>query len=350
MKIALRILLASLALPALPVLNNSLSAQPFGHPKRTIIFSPVNSGMLLFLKEQGGIYYNLSDSGMMQHSTISNIHNDTVWFDGKHCQVKNIEQIGFATQAPSFQMMQTGHSSIQCIYSRKDSSRWHIFYPPDSIYKNKFTYDDYLHRVKGFLHREKADKINNPLVYNNILKINLMKLFHLEFAVAYEFRMAKNVSFEIETGYLIGVRSADASYQFNYPLYNYNGFTFLAYPKIYLGSIAYLGITCQYRHLWFNGVRTYYPDDGSGGGYLQDQVRNDIGGALRFGLEKRYGRFIVDWYVGGGVKFVYIDQVLYGFYEYHDSNEYVPYPTPRTGYATKLEPIINFGIKIGAGF
>ena len=57
----------------------------------------------------------------------------------------------------------------------------------------------------------------------------------------------------------------------------------------------------MYRYLWFDQVRTGWPEGGGSSSYLQDQVRHDFGGSLRLGFMRRFDQMVIDWYVGGGL-------------------------------------------------
>ncbi|MEI7727896.1 MAG: hypothetical protein WCK09_22505, partial [Bacteroidota bacterium] len=102
------------------------------------------------------------------------------------------------------------------------------------------------------------------------------------------------------------------------------------------------------------GIRTDWPDKGgSGNGKLQDQYRNDLGLSIRIGIMKRYGTFVVDYYFGGGVKYIMVHQLVYGSYYYHDSGQmhwYNEDHSPIVTDQTLLGLVINLGIKIGFAF
>jgi hypothetical protein len=283
------------------------------------------------------------------------IHLDSIYIFNTGYRIQEINRIGFHNIAlphhSPFSKTTDFDPAEKWIYSAEDSASWHVFYPPDSLYHHQFGFNSYLHRIKRFVHNEKMDKYCNPFRYGNFLKINIAKLIHLEFAIAYERRIGKKLSWETEAGYQVGVRNADAHYMFNYPLYNYNGFTVLTYPKYYcINSRTYIGLAFLYKYLYFTQVRTGFQDTGGEGGSLQDQFRDDYGLSVRIGMTKRFGNFILDLYGGLGYKYVTIHQVIYGYYLYHDSSQYHAYDTPEIYNETLYMPIVNFGIKIGFGF
>ena len=158
----------------------------------------------------------------------------------------------------------------------------------------------------------------------------------------------------METGIEIGIRSADASYFINYPLWNYNGFSFLTFPKFYIVSPrTYLSCVVLYKYLYFNGVRTGFLGGSAEGGDLQDQYRSDYGLSIRIGTMKRFGSFVLDLYAGLGCKYVSVHQLIYGSYEYHDSGTLHwlnPEHTPKIADKGVYMPIVNFGLSLGLGF
>jgi hypothetical protein len=193
-----------------------------------------------------------------------------------------------------------------------------------------------------------------PFLYNNFLKINISKLFHLEIAFSYERLINKKFTWETEVSAIFGVTSADAHYTINYPLYNYSGFSVTSDPKFYIiNSRTYLAPVFMYRYLWVLGMRTSWPDKGGNSSTLQDQYRNDFGLSLRIGVMKRYGKFVFDYYVGGGIKYILLHQLVYGSYYYHDSSTMYWFNadhSANTDDRRLFGPVINAGIKIGLAF
>jgi hypothetical protein len=100
-------------------------------------------------------------------------------------------------------------------------------------------------------------------------------------------------------------------------------------------------------------MRTDWPDNNSANGELQDQYRNDLGLSLRIGTMRCYGKTVVDWYIGGGIKYSMVHQIVYGRYLYHDSNAmywFHPDHSADVDDHFLFQPVINFGIKIGRAF
>ncbi len=274
------------------------------------------------------------------------------------------------------------------------SSAQQLICPPDSVYRNSWSYQLY---VKGLIYEAKKARnqernplieTRNPLIgnaaiqydsgysasdtgnllsnvkaftgktpqvrhYNNFLKWNITKLAHLEVAFSYERLITETLTWETELSAIFGVQSADAHYQIPQPLYNYNGFSVTTYPKLFLiNSTTYFGAVFMYRYLWANDIRTGWPDQYESG-LLQDQYRNDFGISLRIGIMRRYGSFVVDYYFGGGVKYITLHQLVYGYYQYHDSGSmrwYHEDHSPDVYDKALLGLVLNLGIKIGLAF
>jgi predicted methyltransferase len=107
----------------------------------------------------------------------------------------------------------------------------------------------------------------------------------------------------------------------------------------------------MYRNLWFKDQQFAWPDD-SQNVHLQDQYRNDFGLSLRFGGMRRYGRFVIDYYIGGGFKTVILRQSNYGMYD--DFDNIIIYNNPDHSAdvtnTTRIGLVLNLGIKIGGAF
>ena len=337
-------------------------------------------------------------SGKEISGRVASIHADTIFFSDSFVRVPEIKRLVF-NNVPEMPSMPGPfpHPNRQTEFAYvAGSSAQQINCPPDSVYKNRWTYQLY---VKGLIYEAKRARnqerspfkeSTNPLIsrnnttadtsyrvsdtgnllsnakampaknhdtrhYNNFLKWNVTKVAHLEIAFSYERLIAKNITWETELSAIFGVQSADAYYQIPQPLYNYNGFSVTTYPKYYVISpTAYLGVVFMYKYLWATGIRTDWPDKGgSGNGKLQDQYRNDLGLSIRIGIMKRYGTFVVDYYFGGGVKYIMVHQLVYGSYYYHDSGQmhwYNEDHSPIVTDQTLLGLVINLGIKIGFAF
>lgn len=119
-----------------------------------------------------------------------------------------------------------------------------------------------------------------------------------------------------------------------------------------LGS-RYSVLSNRYSVLWVNGMLTNWPDGDYEGSELHDQKRNDFGLSFRIGYMKRYGKFVVDWYAGAGIKYILLHQVVYGYYPYHDSSNLMWFNQDHSPdvYNKQLwGPVFNVGVKMGFAF
>ena len=293
-------------------------------------------------------------SGAFLSGIVRSVRGDTIFFGDTLFRVPDIDTLFFhrgpSPRGPSaFTLSPNAGRRIAYVAGSPD---WQIIYPPDSVYYNLGTFHIYYSRLAHQAKQERHEK-RYPLLYSNFLKFNMTKLFHLELAFSYERLISKNFTWETELSAIFGVASANAYYTINYPLFNYDGFSVTTYPKFYIiNSRTYLGPVFMYRYLWFLGVRTGWPD-GGGNGELQDQYRNDFGLSLRVGFMKRYGKFVIDYYVGAGVKYILLRQLVYGSYLYHDSSQMHwnnEDHSPDVYNQHLFGPVINAGIKLGFAF
>jgi len=292
----------------------------------------------------------LTTSGKSISGKVRLIKSDTIFFQNNLVSVPEIEKIYFQSRfafpdQPAYDSKRPAYQS--------GSPKFKIIVPPDSVYRKQRTYQSYLHMLNMTGKRERLATFN-PLVYKNFVKWNISKLVHLELAFSYERQIAKKITWETEISAILGIPSAEASYTIDYPLFNYSGFSVTTYPKFYImGPTFYLSPVLMYRNLWVKGMRTDWPERASANGLLQDQYRNDIGLSLRFGTMRRYGKTVVDWYIGGGIKYVYVHELVYAYYLYHDSNAMQwthPDHSADGNDRFLFQPVINLGIKIGRAF
>ena len=288
-------------------------------------------------------------SGAYFSGQVRKVRADTIFFQDTWLRVSDIDSLFFMQQRPGFDLHQNCSNRIAYVAGSPD---WQIICPPDSVYYNMGTYHIYYAHL-AHQATQKRHEATFPLLYRNFLKVNISKIFHLEMAFSYERMISKNFTWETEISAIFGVASADAYYTINYPFYNYSGFSVTSNPKFYIiNSRTYLAPVFMYRYLWAIGIRTDWPDKG-GNGELQDQYRNDFGLSLRIGVMKRYKKFVIDYYVGGGIKYIMLHQLVYGSYYYHDSETMRWYNvdhSPNVYDRYLFGPVINAGIKIGFAF
>ena len=328
------------------VISFTAESQPLRKGSHVILIRNINNARFLRINENSNISV-LTKSGKIIFGKIRLIKADTVFFHDTLVRVSDIDRLYYPLS--HFRPERTLLDDRRPAYVA--GSHWQIICPPDTVYRSSWNYMVYTHNLNTQARKARLALLN-PLVYKNFLKWNLSKLFHLELAISYERLITKNFTWETELSAIIGFRDAPAYYSINYPLYNYSGFSFTTYPKYYFNPRGYLGIVFMYRNLWVTGMRTDWPGSADNGD-LQDQYRNDFGLSVRIGFMRRYGRFVVDCYVGGGVKYIYLHQLVYGHYGYHDSG--IVYwkhqdHSPDLYYMNLFEPVLNLGIKIGRAF
>jgi len=104
----------------------------------------------------------------------------------------------------------------------------------------------------------------------------------------------------------------------------------------------------MYRYLWVKDMRSTWPDDITGS-LIQDQYRSDYGLSLRIGFMRRYGKIIVDYYVGGGIKYITVHELVYGYYEEDSIQLHWNHANHSPDVANKslFGAVFNLGIKIG---
>ncbi len=327
----------------------SLHGQPWKPLRKVILFE--NQQLFVILKIAEGQRHDFYlDNGQKVSGVINKICGDTITIGDTAFIAGDITEIRKSTFAGQPWMTPRKRSNI---WYRSDASVWKITCPPPEAYQNAWIFHQFLsNRERAMNSARKATY--NPFIYKNFLKVNLVKLAHLEIALAYERVIGPKLSLETEIGVIFGVQGADAHYQFNYPLYNYNGFSLTSYPKLFLiNPRTYFGFVFMYRYLWFDQVRTGWPEGGGNSSYLQDQVRHDFGGSLRLGFMRRFDQLVIDWYVGGGLKLILLHQDVYGVYTYHDSMTMYwlhENHSPDSYDKVLLGPVINAGIKLGFGF
>ena len=331
------------------LLSSNAMTQPLRKGNRVILIRNIKTAKLVRIT-QGSSVLVIKTSGDRISGSIRLIKADTLFFKESAVTVADIDKIYFPSRF-SFPD-QPRFDENRPVYMA-ESQKYRIIIPPDTVYRSLWEYKNYLHRLN---YRGRAERLKtfDPLVCNNFLKWNVSKLFHLELAFSYERKIAPKITWETELSGILGIPSADAHYTIDYPLYNYSGFSITTYPKFYfIWPTVYLSPVLMYRYLWVKGMRTDWPDGDSGSGELQDQYRNDLGLSIRIGTMRHYGKTVVDWYIGGGIKYCMVHQLVYGSYLYHDSDTFHWYNadhSANTYNQTVIQPVINLGIKIGRAF
>lgn len=336
------------------VVTASTYSQPLKLPRKAIFFENKSKFSILTIAEGKEYAFRLS-SGRELSGKIQEIKGDTIRVKDTLIVASDLVELWRYSLPGTPRLLLPGFNdkSAALVIKLADTTVWKLVCPPPEAFQNLITYQNYLQTLKRDLKRRKYSMLQ-PFRYRNFLKLNVAKLAHLEVALSYERVIGPKFSVENELSVIFGVKNADAHYTINYPLYNYNGLSLTSYPKFFIiNPRTYLGLVFMYRYLWFDQVRTGWPGKNGNSSYLQNQVRQDLGMSLRFGIMHRYGHFVIDWYVGGGLKIIFLHQEIYGTYPYQDSmTMYWRYQdhSPDVYEKVLLGPVINAGIKIGLGF
>jgi hypothetical protein len=236
-------------------------------------------------------------------------------------------------------------------YLASDSSKWEIIFPPDSVYKSRSEFRDFLYALEKRVKKEHRDWMAAPF-YHNILKLNFSLLANLELAISYEHRFDRTFAIDMEAGYQFQGVPGDAGDPMNvYPLWKQHGISAVTGMKYYFNKQGYIEPVMIYKYLTMIQANSKWPN----AGYiiLQDAFANHYGMALRVGTLTRLWGMIVDGYFGLGVKVVMTYQLAYGEYPIEDSNEFFWYNTDHSPVVNDLVqwwPVVNLGIKLGFGF
>ena len=326
-----------------------LNAQFPQHGKYFILFRNHSTYKLRRLTEKERTYIE-GKNAKVDFGVIKSIRQDSIFINDNVIKVWDIHTLSSYSALPFTDDKYSDKNRASKPWYDSDDKAWEILIPPDSIYKNPITVKRYINYASRFVKNEKL-QYHLPLKYRNFIKLNVSKMIHLEIMFAYERYITRKFYWETEAGYVFGTKDA-AYYMINYPLYSYNGISVTTFPKFYFNNRSYWGPVLMYKYLWFKEIRTGWPDHNENG-ILQDQYRNDLGVSLRYGFMRSFGGFIVDLYAGLGIKGIWIHQLAYAHYMYHDSDQKIWYNkdhSPVTDDFFLVYPVINMGIKIGLGF
>jgi hypothetical protein len=311
-------------------------------PTRLILLERKEPPVLLKISEKqvvNGVIMRDTSIKFM-NARITRIRRDSVYLESAGYRFHDVESLDL----PNFKH-----------YRKSDSLNWRITFPPDDIYHNRESFSSYMREVTKQFKKGRLPSRSCRSFYN-MLKFNVTKIINVEIAFAYERKLAKRWSMELETGYQFAVADpmSDDFFMGMYPLYKYSGINIVAGPKFYPGKIGYLQLIVIYHYLDMDLSRTKLAVSDRHYG-KQYQYRNDIGGGLRFGIATRASRsMVVDSYIGLGLKACLINQFIYGEYGYDDSlGDFFYYNkdhSAENNHVTLLMPVISAGIKIGIGF
>lgn len=232
--------------------------------------------------------------------------------------------------------------------------QWEVIVPPEEIYSSPPYRTLYLHNLEQQSARTWRTSRHNSfrnIPYDNFIKINAARLFHLELALAYEHIFHGKTGFELELGYEVAFTHF---YFMNYknPVNAFSGPSLLAGVRFYNKGKFYLGPELHLKYLEMYKHTTQYPAM-KGAASMQDQYKSVYGLSVRGGMIRNLKGFILEIYSGLGVKFENGVQVGYYYYPSSDNDSHLyfnPEHTPVRGSFTAWYPIVNLGVKLGFGF
>jgi hypothetical protein len=323
-------------------------SQPLRRGSHVILIRNISTSRFQRVNENSNISI-LTTTGKIISGQVKLIKTDTLFFNDTLVRVSDIDRLYYP--------LSHIHPDRTLLDERRPAyvagSRWQIICPPDTAYRNSWTYTVYIHNLARKTKNERVAPLD-PLAYKNFLKWNVSKLLHLELGFSYERLIGKKLSWETEISGMLG--SPTATYfsvsPVSYPYYNYDGISITTYPKYYFRPRTYLSVVAIYRYLSAKGMRTDWPF-GQKTGHLQDQYSSDFGLSLRIGFMRRNDRFVVDYYLGVGLKYIRLHSLDYGRYQYLDSQAIAWYykdHTPKIFNDDIFWPVFNLGIKIGRAF
>ena len=328
------------------LLSISAVSQPIRKGEHLILFRNTKNLRIKRIAEEANITVFIKN-GKNIAGKIRKIRTDTIFYADTSIRAQDIDSI--FVQAMGLYSDWKFHYQKVPFYV-KGSPDLQIIFPPDSAIRNDYRFSVYVHGLTRKIRNEKL-AVQNPLVYNNFLKWNLTKIAHLELGISYERIIAKNLSWETEVSGILGIPSSYFS-MINYPVFNYNGISITTYPKYYYNTRTYVSLVLLYNYLSVDSMKCNWPRSGSATEF-KSQRRNDYGISIRIWFMRRYGKTVIDYYVGGGIKFITTHDLVYGYYPEDSSHLHW---IDRQGHSPKVYdrnffgPIINFGIKIGGAF
>ena len=316
------------------------------HPGRMIIFEDTVKWRHYIIKEHDFIHYRLPGNSKKQQGKVTAIRRDTIFMGSRYLVPGMIDKIV------------VGHSR----YPHFHVSRSRTFAMSDYAVKSKEYMTSWKDRLLGDI-RHRRVLARTDSTHSNFIKLNLSRLFGLEIAMAYERKISRSVSLEIELGYQFTTShrrkpgSGDVFENFPFPP---EGYSVYIGPKIYrifnnpggyvepsflFKDLRYLNQLFASDNKLVQPVSSeYYP--------VGNQFIQVYGLNLRFGMLRKYGKVIFDYYTGAGVRLKDNTYYFYGYYDYHDNHTfyYNADHSPRIVKDLTVTPAIYLGVKMGFGF
>jgi hypothetical protein len=183
----------SLVVLILLLLSSIIRAQPDAGKKRAILIKNQHNGE--YVKISRGLSITiLTKNGLSFSEMVKGIMADTIFLKDTLIHFEDVESISLVSRAPRPEFMPGSSKKIIYVFG---SPAFRVIFPPDSVYYNFGTFHIYYSRLTHQVSKEKREK-TYPLLYDNFIKGNITKIFHLEAAFSYERKITKTTTWETE--------------------------------------------------------------------------------------------------------------------------------------------------------
>lgn len=320
-------------------------AIPNSQIRRIIILQDTLTMKPLIVREHDFIRYILWNKDKIFKGRITRIHKDTLFLKSHQDKIGSINKLVlYHSGKPDFQVQ-----------------RSRIYLLPDTAYNSISSKLASKHgimknvRIARVLHR-------TDTIHSNFIKLNLTRLFSFEIALSYERKLSPFVSLEFEVGYQFPLydrtRPGSGDLLETAQLFS-EGFSLLLGPKVYRLWNRRPGFyiepfaifkTLRYLNVYLPG--SYVSNPSSEFYPFGDKYTTVYGITLRIGTVRKYGKLILDYYTGLGIKVKDYAYYYYGYYDHYDNKNvyYLLDHSAITRKVTEIWPVFNLGIKIGFGF
>lgn len=262
---------------------------------------------------------------------VTKIENDKIYYQRSGPWEKEIEDVA------------------ELILDKQNTKRQMNANEIDSIYHSKRqTPDSLLIKI-----RQKKNKLEDRGYFRQTIKINPGSFIN-EYTVKYEYRLNYRFGLQFEAGYIHTLWGQFTNIDFVA--------TGMGTPFIFNGVVARTGVKWTLSKLFANyrksislnffykyqqHERTYFMNK-----YEQElslsRIRSVYGTSILFSTEKYVNRFLIEFYGGISLRYVFDQNMLYDYYSFFGDK--LPYDPPKRETRELWLPAIQGGINIGFGF
>jgi len=318
------------------------------HPKGIIIFEDTVNWRHYIIKEHDFIRYRAVNKSKTLKGKITEIRHDTLFMKHRYIVPDTIDKIV------------VGHSRVPHFHV----SRSRAFLMPDYARKYSEYQKAWKDQVLGSI-RDRQALARTDTVHSNFIKLNLARLFGLEIAMSYERKINRIISLELEVGYGFPIYNRNppgSGTPFEvFPYFPSEGFSVIIGTKIYKISKSRPGIYIEpsftykdlkYLDTYFPSNYSVVPPENTDHYPFGDKYTKVYGINVRGGAVCKYGKVIIDYYIGIGIR----EKVFtYYFDSYYDSSDsrnvyYHSDHSPVISKNSRILPVFNLGLKLGFGF